>query len=33
MSGNQISVRSLDLNTEFEKIAKQLDAIAEEHFN
>lgn len=30
MSGNQISVRTLDLNCEFEKIAEQLDAIVEE---
>lgn len=30
MSGNQISVRTLDLNCEFEKIAEQLDEIVEE---
>ena len=32
MSGNQISVRTLDLNQEFKEIADQLDAIALEHF-
>ncbi len=32
MSGNQISVKTLDLNLEFEEIAKQLDSIAKEHF-
>ena len=32
MSGNKISVKTLDLNMEFSDIAKQLDAIAEEHF-
>lgn len=32
MSGNKISVRSLDLNCHFVNIAKQLDAILEEHF-
>ena len=32
MSGNQISVRTLDLNMEFEEIAKLLNAIAEDHF-
>ncbi|MGF7144834.1 5-methylcytosine-specific restriction enzyme subunit McrC [Anaerotaenia torta] len=32
MSGNKISVRTLDLNCEFAEIAKQLNAIAEEHF-
>ncbi len=32
MSGNQISVRTLDLNLPFEQIATQLDAIAEQHF-
>ena len=32
MSGNKISVRTLDLNQEFPEIAKQLDNIAVEHF-
>ncbi len=32
MSGNKISVRTLDLNCEFAEIAKQLNTIAEEHF-
>ena len=32
MSGNRISVRTLDLNCEFSKIAIQLNLIAEEHF-
>ncbi|WP_459540389.1 5-methylcytosine-specific restriction endonuclease system specificity protein McrC [Negativicoccus succinicivorans] len=32
MSGNKISVRTLDLNREFAEIAKQLDDIAAEHF-
>lgn len=32
MSGNQISVKTLDLNQEFSEIAKQLNAIAAEHF-
>lgn len=32
MSGNKISVRPLDLNRDFTEIAKQLDAIAKEHF-
>lgn len=32
MSGNQISVRTLDLNLPFEAIAAQLDNIAEQHF-
>ena len=32
MSGNKISVRTLDLNKEFPEIAKQLDDIAVEHF-
>jgi 5-methylcytosine-specific restriction enzyme subunit McrC len=30
--GNKISVRTLDLNCEFDIIKKQLDAIIEEHF-
>ena len=29
MSGNQISVKTLDLNCEFDVIAARLDAIAE----
>lgn len=32
MSGNKISVRTLDLNQDFSEIARQLDGIAEEHF-
>lgn len=32
LSGNQISVRTLDLNQEFREIAKELDAIAESCF-
>lgn len=32
MSGNQISVRTLDLNQPFETIRSQLDSIAEAHF-
>lgn len=32
MSGNQISVKTLDLNQEFPEIAKQLNRIVEEHF-
>lgn len=32
MHGNQISVKTLDLNVPFEEIAKQLDAIVEKHF-
>ena len=32
MSGNKISVRTLDLNREFSGIAAQLNAIADEHF-
>ena len=32
MSGNQISVKTLNLNQEFAEIAAQLDAIANEHF-
>lgn len=31
MSGNRISVRTLDLNLDFERIKEQLDKIAEEH--
>ena len=33
MSGNKISVRTLDLNCEFAGIVAQLDAIAEGHFS
>ena len=32
MSGNKISVRTLNLNCPFREIAEQLDRIAEEHF-
>lgn len=32
MSGNKISVRTLDLNCEFSEISEQLDSIAKEHF-
>ena len=32
MSGNQISVKTLDLNQPFNEIARQLDAIAIAHF-
>ena len=32
MSGNQISVKTLDLNKEFNCIAQQLDAIVEDYF-
>lgn len=32
MSGNKISVRTLDLNQPFKKIANQLDDIVKEHF-
>ena len=32
MSGNKISVRTLDLDCDFDQIAAQLDSIAEEHF-
>ena len=32
MSGNRISVRTLDLNQEFSEIAAQLNAIVLEHF-
>lgn len=33
MSGNKISVRTLDLNREFSEIAAQLNAIVDEHFD
>lgn len=33
MSGNQISVKTLDLNCDFEDIKTQLDNIVEVHFN
>ena len=32
MSGNKISVRTLDLNQDFSEISRQLDEIAHEHF-
>lgn len=32
MSGNTISMKTLDLDCEFEKIAGQLDAIVGEYF-
>ena len=32
MSGNKITVRTLNLNCEFENIAAQLDEIAKKHF-
>lgn len=32
MSGNQISVKTLDMNCDFADIAKQLDDIADDHF-
>lgn len=32
MSGNQISVKTLDLNREFSEIAAQLNTIVDEHF-
>lgn len=32
MSGNKISVKTLNLNREFKLIAAQLDKIAEDHF-
>ena len=32
MSGNKISVKTLDLNKEFNLIAAQLEKIVEEHF-
>ena len=31
MSGNKISVKTLDLNQDFEKIKKQLDSIVEDY--
>ena len=33
MSGNQISVKTLDLNCDFGRIAAQLNGIVEEHFS
>ena len=33
MSGNKITVRTLDLNCDFESIAVQLDNIVQQHFN
>lgn len=32
MSGNKISVKTLDLNRDFSEIAAQLNAIVDEHF-
>lgn len=32
MSGNQISVKTLDLNRDFSEIAAQLNAIVDKHF-
>ncbi len=32
LSGNRISVKTLDLNQAFSEIAKQLNAIVAEHF-
>ncbi len=32
MSGNQISVKTLDLNRDFSEIAAQLNAIVDNHF-
>lgn len=32
MSGNQISVKTLDLNQEFSEIEKQLKQIVKDHF-
>ena len=33
MSGNQISVKTLDLNQDFSEIARQLNEIVAEHFD
>ena len=33
MSGNKISVKTLDLNQNFSKITKQLNQIVAEHFS
>lgn len=33
MSGNRISVRTLDLDVPFEGVRAQLDGIADDHFN
>ena len=33
MSGNKISVKTLDLNRDFSEIAAQLNAIVTEHFS
>ena len=33
MSGNQITVKTLDLNLPFAEIAKQLDTIVKTYFN
>ena len=32
MSGNRISVRTLDINCDFSEISAQLDTIVAEHF-
>ena len=32
MSGNKISVKTLDLNRDFSEIAAQLNAVVSEHF-
>ena len=32
MSGNKISVKTLDLNKDFREIAAQLNAIVDDHF-
>ncbi len=32
MSGNKISVKTLDLNLEFDEIRKQLNKIVDDHF-
>ena len=32
MSGNQISVKTLDLNQDFQEIQKDLNSIVEKHF-
>jgi 5-methylcytosine-specific restriction enzyme subunit McrC len=33
MSGNRITVRTLDLNLPFDEIAEQLNSIAKMHFD
>jgi 5-methylcytosine-specific restriction enzyme subunit McrC len=32
MSGNQVTVRTLDLNLDFSSVRKQLDSIVDEYF-